>query len=74
MLAMIGFLMRTVSRQIKSLAVADPPGLSIRSTMAATLGSSSAFLSAATIVVDPTADSPNNSLLLLLPSMIGPTA
>ena len=69
MLAMTGFLMRTVSRQIKSLAVADPPGLSIRSTMAETLGSSAALRRAATIVVEPIAEPPKVPVSLF-PSMI----
>ena len=71
MLAMTGFLMRTVSRQIKSLAVADPPGLSIRSTMADTLASSAALRRAATIVVEPIAEPPK-APVSLFPSVIGP--
>ena len=63
----------TVSRQIKSLAVAEPPGLSIRSTTAATFGSSLAFRRAAIMLVEPIDELPNMSLADL-PSVIGPTA
>ena len=54
MLATSGFLLAsTVSRQIRSLAVADPPGLSIRRTTATTLESAKAFLRVSIMVVEP---------------------
>ena len=53
MLAMSGFLHRTVSRQIRSLAMAEPPGLSMRSTTATTLASSDALRRASIMVVEP---------------------
>src|SRR3989304_4939413 len=43
MLAISGFFMLIVSRQIMSLATADPPGLSMRSTTVTTFGFSSAL-------------------------------
>ena len=53
MLATIGFLITCVSCQIRSLARAEPPGLSTRSTIATTCLSSLALRSASTIVVEP---------------------
>ena len=43
MLAMTGFLQRSSSFQIRSLAKAEPPGLSTRSTIALTVLSFSAW-------------------------------
>ena len=62
-----------VSCQIRSLASADPPGLSIRSTIATTCLSSLALRSASTIVVEPMT-SVAEQVALALAVMIGPTA
>ena len=76
MLATTGFLHRVSARQITSLARADPPGESIRRTMALTVGLPSASRMAATKVSDPTA-SPLDSGLAPpppLPLSMPPTA
>src|SRR5438034_553215 len=56
MLATTGFLQRRNSFQIRSLASADPPGLSTRRTIALTVLSSSAWRIASTIVDEPLLD------------------
>src|SRR5688572_28241287 len=64
----------STAHQIASLAVPDPPGLSIRSTMALTVSSSAAFLRASTRVSDPHVDPPPKGLAWLFPGMMGPVA
>ncbi len=73
MLATTGFLQRRSSFQIRSLASAEPPGLSTRRTIALTVLSPSAWRIASTIVVEPTM-SPPSRLCPPLPVVIGPTA
>ena len=74
MLATTGFLalMRVISRHIKSLASADPPGLSTRGTIAATLEFSSASRSLIMLSL-PTVES-ENMRSRLSPELISPTA
>ena len=72
MLTTTGFFEFTTSRQIRSLARAEPPGLSTRSTMPFTLSSSWTWRSAWTIVSEPTVWPPKK-LVVLSPVMIGPT-
>ena len=73
MLATTGFLQRRRAFQIRSLASAEPPGLSTRSTMALTVLSCSASRIASTIVVEPH-DSPPSSPSPPLPLTITPVA
>ena len=70
-LATTGFFARSASRQIRSLASADPPGESIRSTIAATWSSLAASRIAFMTVSEPAAP-PIKRSSAPLPSRISP--
>src|SRR5947209_4927569 len=73
MLAMTGFFERFSSFQIRSLASAEPPGLSTRKTIALTVESFSAWRMASTMVSEPMYSPPtiDQPLLVCLAGRVG---